>query len=74
MNAHTNANRVNSSENRVEEYCQIRERIDEAKRLLELAENNAERGYYDVAWDCLLDVSVLTDQYRTVFTKSSEDI
>lgn len=74
MNAHTNANRVNSSENRVEEYCQIRERIDEAKRLLGLAENNAERGYYGVAWDYLLDVSVLTDQYRTVFTKSSEDI
>lgn len=55
----------------MDEYCKLRQKIDEARRLLDLAESNAEKGYYGAAWDYLLDVSVETDTYRTIYSKQS---
>ena len=55
----------------MDEYCELRQKINEARRLLDLAESNAEKGYYDAAWDYLLDVSVETDTYRTIYSKQS---
>lgn len=57
--------------NRTEEYYKLRKKIDTARELLDRAERNAEKGYYDVAWDYLLDVSVETDTYRTIYSKQS---
>ncbi len=61
MDTHTDDNGVN-------EYYELRQKIDIARELLDHAQRNAEKGYYDVAWDYLLDVSVLTDQRRTKYS------
>ncbi len=51
------------------EYCDLRQKINVARRFLNLAESSAEEGFYDVAWNYLLSVSVLTDQYHAIYVK-----
>lgn len=55
------------------EYYDLRQKINDVRRFLNLAESSAEEGFYDVAWNYLLSVSVLIDQYHAVYTKESAE-